>query len=206
MPILRALFLVLAAYFTFVALPASQAANFKTTERVKHYSVSGTTGPELYASIGQNGPRISGGRRTIALTDWDLKWRRDYRPQSGSGGQSCRLRSAKPFFTLIYTLPKPTARLRGATARYWKIFYDGLAAHEKIHGAYASDMVATIIRTTVGLTVENDPRCRKIRAQVLTRVKAALTAYNERSRAFDRHEMAAGGVVERLVRLLLESG
>jgi len=200
---LLALSLALAAVFALTALPFSVlAAEFRTTEKIKHYRVSGTTGPELYASIGENGPRISGGRRTIALTQWDLKWRRDYRPQ----GSACTLRSAKPFFTLIYTLPKPAAKLRGATARQWKTFYDGLTAHEKVHGAYARDMVATILRTTVGLTVEGDPRCRKIRAEVLKRVKAALAEYNARSRAFDREEMAAGGTVERLIGRLLEGG
>lgn len=185
----------------FLATPA-QAAEFKTVERIKHYSVSGKTGPQLYESIGKNGPRIRGGRPTIALTSWDLKWRRNYQPR----GSACTLVSAKPFFTITYTLPKPAAKLRGATARHWKVFAAGIAAHEKVHGKYARAMVDTIIRTTVSLTVEGDPKCRKIRAEVLKRVKAALATYNVRSRAFDREEMAAGGNVHALILRLLEGG
>ena len=182
-------------FFTFaiLAFPA-QAADWQPVERVKHYEISGTTAPELYTSIGESGPLI-GKTRTIALTNWDLKWRRDYQAE----GTGCVLKSALPFLTITYSLPKPSAKLPDTTARLWKTFIDGIAAHEKVHGGDIETMVDDIIAATVGLTVENDPQCKKIRAQVLSLVKAANEAYKAKSRAFDSAEMSNGGNVHRLI-------
>jgi predicted secreted Zn-dependent protease len=176
-----------------LAVPA-HAADWKPVERVKRYSISGATAPELYAAIGISGPLI-GKVRTIALTEWDLKWRRDYRPD----GTACVLKSAKPFLTITTTLPKPAANLLDPTARLWKAFIDGIAAHEKVHAADISAMTDGIIAATAGLTVQNDPHCKLIRAEVLKIVKAANEDYKARSRAFDQVEMAKGGNVQLLI-------
>jgi predicted secreted Zn-dependent protease len=177
----------------FLAVPA-QAADWQPRELVKHYSISGATAPELYAAIGGSGPLI-GKNRAIALTSWDLKWRRDYQ----SDGSACALISAIPFLTITTTLPKPAVTLRDPAARLWKIFIDGIAAHEKVHGGDVQSMVNDIITGTVGLAVENDPQCKKIREEVLILVKAANEAYKAKSRAFDRVEMAKGGNVHGLI-------
>jgi predicted secreted Zn-dependent protease len=180
---------------TFLAtvLPA-QAADWQPIELVKHYSISGATGPELYAAIGISGPLI-GNVRTIALTEWDLKWRRDYQ----ADGLACVLKSAKPILTITTTLPKPAVNLRDPAARLWKVFIDGIAAHEKVHAADISAMTHGIIAATAGLTVQNDPQCKLIRAEVLKIVRAANEDYKDRSRAFDRAEMARGGNVQLLI-------
>jgi predicted secreted Zn-dependent protease len=179
--------------FISAVLPA-QAASFTPVERIITYPISGATGPALYAAIGERGPPI-GKTRTIALTSWDLKWSRKYEAL----GSSCVLVSAKPFLTIATTLPKPAAKLREPAARLWKTFADGIAAHERVHAADISAMTDGIIAATVGLTVQNDPQCKKIRAEVLKLVTAANEAYKARSRAFDRAEMAEGGNVQRLI-------
>jgi predicted secreted Zn-dependent protease len=176
-----------------LAVPA-QAADWQPRERVKHYPISGATAPELYAAIGESGPLI-GKVRTIALTEWELKWRRDYQPD----GPACVLKSALPFLTITTTLPKPKSKLGDPAARLWKVFIDGIAAHEKVHAADIRAMTDRIIAATVGLTVENDPQCKLIRAEVLKIVKAANEAYKAKSRAFDRVEMAKGGNVQLLI-------
>lgn len=185
--------LAIAVVFFAIAFPA-QAAEWQAREQVKSYAISGTTGPELYASIGEKGPLI-GKTRTIALTNWDLKWSRTYEPQ----GSSCRLVSAKPFLTITYSLPKPASTLGSATGHHWKTFIDGIAAHEKVHGGDIRAMVDDIIAATVGLTIENDPACKLIRSEVLTLVKAANEAYKIKSRTFDQAEMSDGGNVHRLI-------
>ena len=190
--------------FSLTALPfcvPAQAAKWKAVEQIKHYTISGTTGRALYVSIGRNGPRIGDGRATIAHTNWDLRWRRKYRPRD----KACTLVSARPFFTITYTLPKPAAKLPRPVARQWKTFAKGIAVHEKVHGTYARAMVNQIIDATVSLTVENDPKCRKIRSEVLTRVKAAYADYKAKGSAFDRAEMAVGGSVRGLVEGLLRN-
>ena len=106
-----------------LATSPSLAAEWQPNHITKTYPVSGTTPIELYTSIGENGPVIGDGRRTIATTVWDLKWRRNYQPE----GSACVLKSALPFLTVITTLPKPKAKLSGETARRWSAFADGIA-------------------------------------------------------------------------------
>ena len=190
-------FALLPAAFLSLTLPA-QAADWQPVERVTPYAISGATSPELYASIGVSGPLI-GKTRTIALTSWDLKWRRNYQPQ----GSACRLVSAKPFLTITTTLPKPAAKLGDSAARLWKTFVDGIAAHEKVHAADIRAMVEGIIAATVGLTIQNDPQCKLIRAEVLKIVKAANEDYKAKSRAFDRAEMSDGGNVQLIILALV---
>ncbi|MGL4490815.1 MAG: DUF922 domain-containing protein [Rhizobiaceae bacterium] len=172
-----------------------QAADWKPKYIVKNYLVSGSSPIELYTSIGENGPTIGQGRKTIALTEWDLKWRRDYQPD----GTACVLKSALPFLTITYTLPKPKAKLSGDLAKRFEAFLSGMAAHEKVHGADIVTMTETIIANTVGLRVENDAGCKLIRGEVLKRAQAAADQYKAKSRAFDQSEMSAGGNVQQLI-------
>ena len=183
-----------AATLAFAALPG-RAQEWKASEVVKPYSVSGTTGIALYESIGAKGPSTSLGSRAIAHTTWDLKWSRKYEPQADG---SCRLVAAKPFLTITYTLPK-AGKLAEPTAGLWKTFVDGIAAHEKVHGKMIREMVDGIIATTIGLTVPGDPKCQKIRKEIEKPLIAARDAYRAKSRDFDKVEMSEGGNVHRLI-------
>jgi predicted secreted Zn-dependent protease len=181
------------------------AADWAPKEVTKHYTVTGSSGIELYRSIGENGPEIGDGglaRRTIALTEYDLKWRRDYRPVNGG----CTLASAVPILTITYRLPKAKGTLPEPLAANWRAFADGIAAHERVHGTHIVDMTNAIIAATVGLTVEGDARCKTIRDRVFEAVKAEHAAYKARTRAFDAQEMADGGAVHRLVLALVNGG
>ena len=179
-----------------LCMSPAHAAEWKATERIKYYDVTGDTGLALYEAIGAKGPMFGAKRRAIGLTEYDLKWRRDYQAQS----DTCRLASATPLLTITYSLPR--AKPSGALARRWQAFAAGIETHERVHGAHIRDMVGAIIADTVGLTVENDAKCTKIRAEVLTRVKAALAAYIARTRGFEADEM--GGNVQRLILGLVE--
>ena len=44
----------------------------ETIEKVETYAISGTTGPALYAAIGEKGPLIGKNIRTIAHTNFTL--------------------------------------------------------------------------------------------------------------------------------------
>jgi predicted secreted Zn-dependent protease len=183
------------------AMPAH--AQWKAVEQVKSYSITGSTGPELYASMGERGPTIGkSGVRAIAHTNFDLKWRRDYRPE----GTSCRLVSAKPFLTITYTLPKPKGTLPPQTRKLWDTFSRGIAAHERVHGEQIREMVDQIIANTVGVTVENDPDCRKIRDVIQTPLGAASQLQRQKARDFDKIEMGNGGNVHQLILNLVNGG
>ena len=65
-----------AAALLILALPAH--ADIRARQVEKTYMISGTSGIELYRSIGARGPRIrDGSSSAIAITEFDLKWGRD---------------------------------------------------------------------------------------------------------------------------------
>lgn len=176
------------------------AADWKATEQIKPYKVSGRTGFELYESIGAKGPLLGGSSRAIAYTTFDLKWRRDYQPQPDG---SCTLVSAIPFLTIIYTWPEAAQKLSEPTASLWKTFSEGIRRHERVHGDHMREMTQRIIDTTVGLTVADDPQCRKIREAIQAPLLAASQEQKQKSRDFDRAEMSDGGNVHQLVLALV---
>ena len=172
-----------------------QAHAWQAVEQVSTYGVSGKSGAELYQSIGENGPVIGDGRRTIAHTTFKLTWRRDYQER----GSDCVLASAKPKLIITYTLPKPRGSMPSAVASSWKRFADGLATHEKVHGQYIIEMVEKIEAFSTGLTEPNDPGCKKVRATLQRNLKIFSDEQRARGREFDRIEMGDGGAVQQLV-------
>jgi predicted secreted Zn-dependent protease len=184
------------------ALPAAARAEWKPVEKEAPYSIAGRTGPDLYASIGERGPRAGNGR-AIAFTDFKLTWQRDYRPQPDG---ACTLVSARPKLIISYHLPKPSDKLPEPVATNWKVFIDGVRRHEKLHGEMIVAMVREIEDFTVGLTVPDDPKCRKIRARITERLAQISQAQRQKSRDFDRVELSDGGNVHRLILGLVNGG
>lgn len=176
----------------------------KATEVVKTYAISGSTAPELYESIGENGPRIGGMAvvGTIAHTNFDLKWRRNYQRE----GNGCRLASAIPFLTITYTVPKPRGVLPAGTKRLWDTFAAGILAHEKVHGDQIKAMANAIYDQTVGFYQEDDPGCTKIREAIVPLLSALSQEQRRQSSDYDRTEMSDGGNVHRLILNLVNGG
>ncbi|MDZ7822659.1 MAG: DUF922 domain-containing protein [Ahrensia sp.] len=183
-----------------VASHQAGATEWTAKETTEYYSVDGASGAAIYKSIGQNGPVINSGTRTIAVTNWDLKWRRDYQPT----GNACVLARATPLVKITYTLPKPTQKLSDQMAQKWQVFLSGITAHEKVHGDLIKKLASDIIAATVGLTVEDDRGCTKIRQEVLRQVEAQFATYKADNKAFEQGEMARGGNIEQLVRALVK--
>jgi len=184
-----------------VALPVTAHAQWKPVEKVETYAISGPSGPELYRSIGENGPNV-GVARAIAHTNFKLTWTRDYQARAGA----CVLVSAKPKLIITYTLPSPSAPLPPAIQKNWEVFLAGVSAHEKVHGATIVDMVRKIEAATVGLTVADDPKCSKIRSEMTKRLSALSQAQRQASRDFDRVELGSGGNLQKLVLALVNGG
>jgi predicted secreted Zn-dependent protease len=174
-------------------------ANWEAVERVEPYSISGTTGIELYQSIGANGPKIGIGR-AIAYTNFDLKWSRDYQPQPDG---SCVLVTARPHLIITYALPKPSSSLSPAMQRNWDRFIEGIRAHENVHGEDIKDMVRAIEAYSVGLSAPADPGCQKVRQKLQARLGELSQAQRQKSRDFDRVEMGNGGNIHQLILTLV---
>lgn len=188
---------LLPATVSALVAPAAHA-DWKPVDRVESYAISGTTGRELYESIGEKGPKV-GDTRVIAYTTFDLKWSRDYRPSAGG----CTLARAKPHLIIITKLPKPAGKLPAATAAAWKTFIDGIRTHEAVHGVHMVEMTRAIEAYSVGLRVENDPNCKKIRAVLTERLAELSKEQRRRSNEFDKLEMSQGGNVHQLVFALI---
>lgn len=175
--------------------------DWKAQEIIKPYAITGRTGPELYQSIGQKGPRI-GIARVIAHTTYVLTWDRKF----DNSNNGCTIVSAKPKLKITYTLPKPSQKLASPVKEDWDRFYDGIYKHELVHGETAKDMTREIVRTTVGLSIPNDPKCQKMRRELIDRINALVAIQRQQGRDFDRVEMGSGGNVEQLVLTLVNGG
>lgn len=178
-----------------MVLPNAALAEWQAVEQVKTYSISGQSGAALYQSIGERGPNVGVGGRVIAHTTFKLTWTRKYETRDNA----CVLATARPKLIITYTLPKPAGRLPEGLRQRWEIFIDGVAAHERVHGETIKAMVQKIEAATVGLTVPDDPGCRKIKTEMNTRLGGLSQAQRQEGRDFDRVELSPGGNVHNLI-------
>ncbi|ABS17132.1 MULTISPECIES: DUF922 domain-containing Zn-dependent protease [Brucella/Ochrobactrum group] len=196
-----------AAAFAFlgilVAAPALAEDNWKAVEEIKTYAIAGKTGPELYESIGERGPKIGGGKtRVIAHTSYVLTWDRKF----DRSNNACTILSATPKLKITYTLPKPSQKLNSPVKEHWETFSEGIRKHELVHGDHAKDMTREIVRRTVGLSVPNDPKCQKIRKVLIKEITDMVDVQRAQGRAFDKVEMGNGGNVHQLILALVNGG
>ncbi|CDX40320.1 conserved exported hypothetical protein [Mesorhizobium sp. SOD10] len=189
-----------------LSISSPALADWKPIEKIETYAVSGESAEQLYLSIGEKGPVIgkdSAGkaRRVIAHTFFKLTWQRDYQPQ----GNACVLKSARPRLIITYTLPKPAGKLPPALQARWDVFAAGLIAHEKVHGAGIVDMVDKIVAFSTGLTAENDPGCKKVRAELTAYLDQLSKAQRQGSHDFDRIEFGRDGNMLKLIAAFLDA-
>jgi predicted secreted Zn-dependent protease len=178
-----------------LSLPMHAHATWQEVEEIETYPIAGKSGAELYASIGERGPKAGGDLRAIAHTSFKLTWTRKYERQ----GDACVLVSARPKLTITYTLPRPAGQLPADTHRGWEKFIAGVRDHERVHGEMIRDLVRQIEAATIGLTVSDDPGCRRIRTEMTRRLSAISAAHQQRNRDFDRAELSNGGNIHQLI-------
>ncbi|MEN3149545.1 DUF922 domain-containing protein [Neorhizobium sp. IRAMC:178] len=179
-----------------VPIDVSAQNQWQPVEQIQTYPVTGDSGVDLYASIGERGPKIGKEVRAIAHTNFKLTWTRDYRPQPDG---ACTLVSARPKLIITYMLPKPASALSPELKRKWDVFIEGVRKHELVHGVIITDMVKEIERVSVGLSVANDPKCTKIRTELTAKLGEISKAQQKRSNDYDRMEMSEGGNVHQLI-------
>lgn len=197
---MKAILRVCLSALVFGSLPVAASAEWQTVEKVQTYPITGKTGAELYASIGEHGQNVGKGR-TIAHTGFKLTWTRQYVPQDGA----CTLVSAVPKLIITYTLPKPTSTLPAPVRDSWEIFIAGVRKHELVHGESIKQLVKEIEHTSVGLSAPDDPDCKKIRVELTRRLGGLSLQQRQRDAEFDRVEMSKGGNIQQLI-LALANG
>ncbi|RVI00900.1 DUF922 domain-containing protein, partial [Sinorhizobium meliloti] len=77
---------------------------------------------------------------------------------------------------------------------------------ELVHGDFIKEMVSAIEAATVGLTVADDPQCRKIKSEMTKRLGEISRAQRQKSRDFDKAELSDGGNVHQLILNLVNGG
>ncbi|WP_245456695.1 DUF922 domain-containing Zn-dependent protease [Rhizobium hidalgonense] len=187
-------FLPYALAAVFACAPVAAQAEWQVVEEVRPYSISGKSGTELYESIGARGPQVGIGR-VIAHTTFKLTWTRKYEAQ----GTSCVITTNRPKLIITYTLPKPSAALPPAVGGSWGSFIAGVQAHERVHGDTIKEMVKEIEVMSIGLTVADDPDCKKIRIELTRRLGEISAKQRHRGRDFDKVEMGDGGNIQQLI-------
>lgn len=182
-----------------VAVPVTASArDWQPVEQIKTYAITGKTGAELYEAIGARAPQAGGGL-AIAHTSFKLTWTRTYTPQ----GSACAITVAKPKVIITYTLPKPANKLSADVGASWGRFIAGVEKHERVHGTFIQDLVQQIQDFSLGLRVENDPSCQKIRQVLTARLGELSKAERAKNVEFDRVELSPGGNVHQLILALV---
>ncbi|MGV1792809.1 DUF922 domain-containing Zn-dependent protease [Rhizobium sp. A37_96] len=177
-------------------LPMTANADWQPVEIIKTYSITGTSGAQLYDSIGERGPLLGPKVRAIAHTDFKLTWTRKYEPQPDG---ACTITVNIPKLVITYTLPKPAGQLPAQTRSSWQKFIAGVEAHERVHGGYIKDMVKEIEAMSVGFSVPDDPKCSRIRVELTKRLGEISKKERQRNVDFDKVEFSDGGNLQQLV-------
>lgn len=179
-----------------LCVQAQTVATWQPVEQVSTYGITGDSGLDLYASIGERGPKIGAQVRAIAHTDFKLTWTRKYEPQPDG---SCRITVARPKLIITYTLPKPAVALAPDLKSKWDVFIVGVRKHEAVHGVFITDMVKEIERVSLSISAPNDPKCAKLKTDLQTKLGEISRAHRQRNADFDKLEMSNGGNVHQLI-------
>lgn len=184
-----------------ICLQAASAWADDAPVKIKTYAISGSTGAELYESIGENGPRDGNDRGSIAQTVMHLKWNRLFDERGGD----CYLVHARPSLTITMILPKPDKKLSASMQASWQRFITGVRTHEDVHVQMIRELVSNTQQSVAGAMVKNDRSCGKVKAEVSRRINEATAAHKARSRAYDRDDFGSNGKLGRLVISFYES-
>lgn len=182
-----------------LALGTASAAD-RVSIKTKYYTVSGSTGLQLYASMVKRGPKQGFTSRAIAQTAYTVNWNAEVKPSGGG----CRVVSAVPKLSITYTYPKPAGPVSPALQRRWTRFMAGVRIHEEKHGRLAREMVDVAVRSVRGLKMANDPSCSKLRADIKRRARAIYDDYETRQEKFDAVEHKDGSNIDRLIGALVK--
>lgn len=184
----------------FPPAPLPHAEPWQPVEQTKTYAITGSSGIELYRSIGERGP--AAGVQAIAHTSFKLTWTRDYRPQPDG---ACVLAVAKPKLAITYTVPKVSTDLPAGVKEKWQRFIAGVEKHEQVHGQQIITMVREIEAFSLGLRADDDPGCSRVREKLQARLKRISDERVKQSRDFDKVELTEGGAVHQLILALVNT-
>ncbi|MEQ1950678.1 DUF922 domain-containing protein [Mesorhizobium yinganensis] len=173
-------------------------AGVKSVVNVETYDVAGDSGDALMAAMDRNGPRHGFLTRAIAQTRYSVDWDRTWLVSNGR----CRLQKADVTLTVNYRYPALVGRSPPVLKQRWKKFVAGVRKHERTHGRLARRMTEEAYDAAFRIAVDDDPFCKKAKAELKQTVHAIYADYEARQQRFDALEHQPGGPVEKLVNRL----
>lgn len=196
------LLLLLSPFISVQLSDIALAQNWKAEEVIEYYPVKGSTAPELYRSIGENGPKVNE-KRAMALTSYVLRWKREFAQENNR----CVIKSAIPLLKITYTIPKFSGKngqkLSPELNARWNAFTNALYQHELEHGAIIKNMVEELTQESLQLKTADDPQCKRMRKVLADLVNEYVARQRKEGQNFDRAEMARGGPIEREIYKLM---
>lgn len=183
-----------------VVAAGEASAGVKVSEKTRGYEISGKTGDALLVAMDRRGPKHGFLTRAIAQTRYSVSWTIEW----GETRTACRVKSIDGKLDITYTYPS-TRDLPPGLERRWTRFLAGVKTHEKTHGDMARQMARAVEKSVAKLSVDNDPGCRKARAEMKGRMEAIYAGYEARQIKFDTREHREGGPVEGLIDRLVRT-
>lgn len=166
--------------------PGICTSHSNVVENARHYEFFGSREADAGSSLRQRllvtTDYQGRQRRFTGQTDWHIEWRACFEP---SGGR-CRIGGVTTTVHVTYTLPRwadrdeapPQLRDR------WDRYVTSLAAHEKGHGAIASEVARLIEAALVGRDDENG--CETLNVQSTAIVEDVMQRGEAMQREYDR--------------------
>ena len=176
-------------------LAAGAQAGVKSVVKVETYPVAGDSGDALMEAMERKGPRHGFLTRAIAQTRYSVDWDRTWLVSN----RRCRLMKADVTVKVDYRYPALVGNATPALKARWKRFVAGVRKHEQTHGRLARRMANEAYDAAFRVAVDDDPFCRKARAEVIQIVRAIYASYEARQQRFDALEHQPGGPVDKLV-------
>lgn len=162
-------------------------------ERVKFYTVTGSTGAELYKSMIKNGPDHGGNRKDVlASTSFKFDFKNDVFQIKRN---RCVLTNLDIIVDVTYTYPKwrGSKKASKATRRAWKNFEKIAVLHEKEHvkitRKFAKDYEKALKKSRRSAKLE----CEKQSVGERFRTTYQIRRHERLHRLFDRRDLKRGG-------------
>ena len=133
-------------------------AKARITSKTRYYSVSGTTGYELFKSMNRRGPRHAFMQKAMAQTQYKTSPRGKMVWRKGV----CRVENGGYDAVITYVFPRPAARLSPAMKQRWATFMKHTTGHERVHGRIAVQMANALDSRIRRFAMEDSRGCRRV--------------------------------------------
>jgi len=186
-------FLVTGMISSSLISPSDAHARVILKERVKYYTVTGSTGAELYKSMIKNGPDHGGNRKDVlASTSFKFDFKNDVFQIKRN---RCVLTNLDIIVDVTYTYPRwrGSKKASKATRRAWKNFEKIAVLHEKEHvkitRKFANDYEKALKKSRRSAKLE----CVKQSVGERFRTTYQIRRHERLHRLFDRRDLKRGG-------------